>query len=482
MALTPGLMLAGRYRLTRQIAVGGMGEVWSATDRTLGRAVAVKILRSELTSDPEFVGRFRVEAQITASLNNPGIAAVYDYGETTAFPGAAGDTAFLVMELVSGEPLSAVLARTPRIQLDRVLDVLEQCGHALQEAHARGLVHRDIKPGNILITPAGQVKITDFGIAKVAHQVPVTKGGMVMGTAQYLAPEQAAGGEAVPASDVYALGIVGFECLAGFRPFTGDNPVIVAMAQIRNEPPPLPPDVPPAVVGLLARALAKDPLQRYRTGEEFASAVALVRAGFAPPPTGGVPVARRPGGTQIMPAPLANMPPRTVQTAAPVHAPALSQPSAGGMPGSPMMAPPGMGSGPGVMPITMAPSSVAPRPAQNAFPAARGMPAAPPMAVPNSGPPPVEAVHPPPYAQQRSPYGPPSASGRRREHTLIAVLLALLILAIAVVAGTALYFAASSTEVRLVPSGTVSGEPGVAAASDVDGVAAAQDLAAGPGP
>ena len=256
MALTPGLMLAGRYRLTRQIAIGGMGEVWAATDRTLGRAVAVKILRSELTSDPEFVGRFRVEAQITASLNNPGIAAVYDYGETSVFPGAAGDTAFLVMELVSGEPLSAVLARTPRIQIDRVLDVLEQCGHALQEAHARGLVHRDIKPGNILITPAGQVKITDFGIAKVAHQVPVTKGGMVMGTAQYLAPEQAAGGEAVPASDVYALGIVGFECLAGFRPFTGDNPVIVAMAQIRNEPPPLPPDVPPAVVGLLARALA----------------------------------------------------------------------------------------------------------------------------------------------------------------------------------------------------------------------------------
>ena len=279
-------MLDGRYRLTRRIAVGGMGEVWAATDRTLGRSIAVKILKSELTSDPEFVGRFRVEAQITASLNNPGIAAVYDYGETASHPGGPKDTAFLVMELVSGEPLSAVLARTPRIPVDRVLDVLEQSGHALQEAHARGLVHRDIKPGNILITPTGQVKITDFGIAKVAHQVPVTKGGMVMGTAQYLAPEQAAGGEAVPASDVYALAVVGYEALAGYRPFTGDSPVIVAMAQIRNDPPPMPPDVPRVVVELILRALTKDPAMRFPTGEAFAQAVAAVRAGFAPP-TGG---------------------------------------------------------------------------------------------------------------------------------------------------------------------------------------------------
>ena len=286
MSLTPGLMLDGRYRLTRRIAVGGMGEVWAATDRTLGRSIAVKILKSELTSDPEFVGRFRVEAQITASLNNPGIAAVYDYGETASHPGGPKDTAFLVMELVSGEPLSAVLARTPRIPVDRVLDVLEQSGHALQEAHARGLVHRDIKPGNILITPTGQVKITDFGIAKVAHQVPVTKGGMVMGTAQYLAPEQAAGGEAVPASDVYALAVVGYEALAGYRPFTGDSPVIVAMAQIRNDPPPMPPDVPRVVVELILRALTKDPAMRFPTGEAFAQAVAAVRAGFAPP-TGG---------------------------------------------------------------------------------------------------------------------------------------------------------------------------------------------------
>ncbi len=308
MALHPGLVLAQRYRLTRRIAVGGMGEVWAATDRTLGRDIAVKILKSELTSDPEFVGRFRTEAQITASLNNPGIAAVYDYGETASHPDGPQDTAFLVMELVSGEPLSAVLARMPRIPVDRVLDVLEQSGRALQEAHARGLVHRDIKPGNILITPTGQVKITDFGIAKVAHQVPVTKGGLVMGTAQYLSPEQAAGDDARPASDVYALGIVAYECLAGYRPFVGDNPVIVAMAQIRNEPPPLPADVPPAVAELIRHALLKNPAQRYPDGGAFAAAVAAVRAGYAPPRTGGF---ARPPAAALPPTQVFAAPPAT---------------------------------------------------------------------------------------------------------------------------------------------------------------------------
>ena len=217
---------------------------------------------SELTSDPEFVDRFRAEARITASLNHSGIAAVYDYGEVASIAGGPRDTAYLVMELVTGEPLSAVLARTPRLSVPRILDVLEQSGRALQVAHARDLVHRDIKPGNILITPAGQVKITDFGIAKVAHQVPVTRGGMVMGTAQYLSPEQAAGHEARPASDVYALGVVAYECLAGVRPFNGDNPVTVAhgpgaAARRRRcrwtcRPP---------VAGLVMRMLAKDPAQ-----------------------------------------------------------------------------------------------------------------------------------------------------------------------------------------------------------------------------
>jgi len=280
-ALTPGLLLSERYRLSARIAVGGMGEVWSADDTRLSRHVAVKILRPELTSDPEFVDRFRTEARITASLNHSGIAAVYDYGEVASIAGGPEDTAFLVMELVIGEPLSAVLARQERIAVPRVLDLLEQSGRALQAAHNRALVHRDIKPGNILITPAGQVKITDFGIAKVAFQVPITKGGLVMGTAQYLSPEQAAGHPAVPASDIYALGVVAFECLAGQRPFNGENAVAVAMAQVNNPPPPLPPDIPPPVTALVMRMLAKDPRQRFDDGASVAAAIAEVRAGRA---------------------------------------------------------------------------------------------------------------------------------------------------------------------------------------------------------
>jgi serine/threonine-protein kinase len=302
MTLTPGLLLSERYRLTHRIAIGGMGEVWAADDTRLARGVAVKILKSELTSDPEFVDRFRAEARITASLNHSGIAAVYDYGEVASNLGGPLDTAFLVMELVVGEPLSAVLTRRPRLSVSRTLDVVEQSGKALQVAHARALVHRDIKPGNILITPTGQVKITDFGIAKVAHQVPVTRGGMVMGTAQYLSPEQAAGQESHPPSDVYALGVVAYECLAGVRPFNGENAVAVAIAQVHDEPPPLPPDIPAPVAALVLRMLAKDPARRFPDGGSVARAVAVVRDGArtgygAQPigfPTGAGPVANRP--------------------------------------------------------------------------------------------------------------------------------------------------------------------------------------------
>ena len=300
MTRPPGVLLAQRYRLGSRIAVGGMGEVWAAQDTRLARLVAVKILRTELSSDPEFVDRFRSEARITASLNHSGIAAVYDYGEVSSAPGGPADTAYLVMELVLGEPLSAVLARTPRLSLSRTLDVLEQSGRALQVAHARSLVHRDLKPGNILITPAGQVKITDFGIARVAHQVPITRGGMVMGTAQYLSPEQAAGQEAGPASDVYALGIVAYECLAGRRPFAAENPVAVAMQQVHEAPPPLPADVPASVAALVLRMLAKPPTSRYPDGASLARAVSALRGGsvFAAHPSGAHPAAHPPtGGT-----------------------------------------------------------------------------------------------------------------------------------------------------------------------------------------
>ncbi|MGH3632312.1 MAG: serine/threonine-protein kinase, partial [Sciscionella sp.] len=231
--LSTGQLLAQRYRLSRRIAVGGMGEVWEAADARLDRKVAVKILKSELSGDAEFLQRFRTEARTTASLNHPGIAAVHDYGETAAVAGGASDTAYLVMELVPGEPLASIIARTGRCSGEFTMDLLEQAGNALQAAHQRGLVHRDVKPGNILVVPGEQgritVKITDFGIAKAADAAPVTRSGMVMGTAHYIAPEQALGYAAEPGSDVYSLAACGYECLAGVRPFRNENAVTVAM-------------------------------------------------------------------------------------------------------------------------------------------------------------------------------------------------------------------------------------------------------------
>ncbi|HKS46640.1 MAG TPA: serine/threonine-protein kinase [Amycolatopsis sp.] len=283
--LSTGRLLAERYRLVHRIAVGGMGEVWQASDTRLDRVVAVKVLKAELSGDAEFLHRFRTEARTTASLNHPGIAAVHDYGETTADELAI---AYLVMELVEGEPLAGILARQGRLNAEQTLDVLEQAGNALQAAHERGLVHRDIKPGNILVTGNGRVKITDFGIAKAADAAPVTRSGMVMGTAHYIAPEQALGHDAEPASDVYSLAVCGYECLTGYRPFLSENAVTVAMMHIRDMPPPLPPDVPPGTRALIEATLVKDPRQRYRNGGEFAAAVAAVRAGRPLPTPSGM--------------------------------------------------------------------------------------------------------------------------------------------------------------------------------------------------
>ncbi|MFD4671982.1 serine/threonine-protein kinase [Lentzea sp. NPDC058450] len=284
--LTKGQLLADRYRLTRRIAVGGMGEVWEAADDRLDRRVAVKVLKAELSGDPEFLHRFRVEARMTASLNHPGIASVHDYGETASVSDGPEDTAYLVMELVEGEPLATIISRG-RLTAEVTLDLLEQTGNALQAAHERGLVHRDVKPGNIMVTPSGKVKITDFGIAKAVDAAPVTRSGMVMGTAHYIAPEQALGGEAEPASDVYSLAVCGYECMAGHRPFLSDNAVTVAMMHIRDIAPPLPRDVPPGARALIEATLVKDPRQRYRTGGEFAAAVSAVRVGQPLPTPSG---------------------------------------------------------------------------------------------------------------------------------------------------------------------------------------------------
>jgi len=283
-----GVTLSGRYRLQRLIATGGMGQVWEAVDSRLGRRVAVKVLKQEFSSDPEFLERFRAEARIVAMLNHPGIAAVHDYGETDM--DGEGRTAYLVMELVNGEPLNSVIKRTGRLSLRHALDMLEQTGRALQVAHTAGLVHRDVKPGNILITPTGQVKLTDFGIAKAVDAVPVTQTGMVMGTAQYIAPEQALGEDATAASDVYSLGVVGYEAVSGKRPFVGDGALTVAMKHIKETPAPLPADLPPNVRELIEITLVKNPGLRYRNGGQFADAVSAVRAGRRAPRPNSAPI------------------------------------------------------------------------------------------------------------------------------------------------------------------------------------------------
>ncbi|MFT4220118.1 MAG: serine/threonine protein kinase [Microbacterium sp.] len=269
---TQGVSFGGRYELQSRIAVGGMGEVWEATDNVIGRTVAIKILKDEYMGDPGFLERFRAEARHAALVNHEGIASVFDYGEENG-------SAFLVMELVPGEALSTILERDGSLSADRTLDVVAQTASALQSAHAAGLVHRDIKPGNLLITPDGRVKITDFGIARIADQVPLTATGQVMGTVQYLSPEQASGHPASPSTDTYSLGIVAYECLAGKRPFTGESQVAIAMAQINEQPPPLPATVPSPVQNLVMAMIAKKPADRPASSAAVARAATALRRG-----------------------------------------------------------------------------------------------------------------------------------------------------------------------------------------------------------
>ncbi|SDO34545.1 serine/threonine protein kinase [Microbacterium sp. ru370.1] len=269
---TQGVTFGGRYELDSRIAIGGMGEVWEATDHVIGRTVAIKILKDEYMGDPGFLERFRAEARHAALVNHEGIASVFDYGEEAG-------SAFLVMELVPGEALSTILEREGSLSSDKTLDIVAQTAAALQAAHAAGLVHRDIKPGNLLITPDGRVKITDFGIARIADQVPLTATGQVMGTVQYLSPEQASGHPASPATDTYSLGIVAYECLAGKRPFTGESQVAIAMAQINEQPAPLPPTVAVPVQNLVMAMIAKKPEDRPASSAAVSRAAAALRRG-----------------------------------------------------------------------------------------------------------------------------------------------------------------------------------------------------------
>jgi eukaryotic-like serine/threonine-protein kinase len=263
-------MLADRYRLDDRIAAGGMGEVWRAADLVLDRPVAVKLLRDEYAQHPETLARFRAEARHTAAVSHPGIAQVYDYGEA-----GPGQPSFLVMELVDGPSLTELLARGP-LDPALVMDVVAQAAAGLAAAHAAGLVHRDIKPGNLLVGPGGAVKITDFGIAYAAGSAPLTRTGALIGTPAYLAPERVAGAPAGPASDLYSLGIVAYECLAGAPPFTG-TPMEVALAHQHQSLPPLPPAVPLPVAALVAELTARDPAGRPADGGEVAARAARLR-------------------------------------------------------------------------------------------------------------------------------------------------------------------------------------------------------------
>ena len=261
-----GSVLGERYRLVARIAGGGMGEVWRAVDEVLDRVVAVKILRREYADDATFRERFRAEARHTANLAHPSVAAVYDFGDGND---DGSESPYLVMEHVDGEPLSAVLAREGALPIARTLELLGHAAAGVQAAHDAGVIHRDIKPANVLVT-GSQVKITDFGIARAANSVPLTQTGAIMGTAYYISPEQASGSSVTPASDLYSLGVVAYECLTGRRPFAGDTPVSVALAQVREPPPPLPETIPVDVRELVMSMLAKDPRDRPSSAGEVA--------------------------------------------------------------------------------------------------------------------------------------------------------------------------------------------------------------------
>jgi serine/threonine-protein kinase len=255
-----------RYELIHLIARGGMAEVYRAHDRLLDRPVALKVLFSELSVDRSFVERFRREAQRAANLSNPNIVPVFDWGEDSG-------TYFIVMEFVDGRPLSSILKTAGSLSAERTADIGAHVAAALGYAHRHEVVHRDVKPGNVLITDEGQVKVTDFGIARAINtEESLTQTGAVMGTATYFSPEQAEGIGVDSRSDIYSLGVVLYEMVTGRPPFLGDTPVAVASKHVRDHPPApreLNPSIPPTFEAIILKAMAKDPAHRYQTAEEL---------------------------------------------------------------------------------------------------------------------------------------------------------------------------------------------------------------------
>jgi serine/threonine-protein kinase len=285
--LSQGVVLSNRYLLNERVATGGMGEVWWGTDLLLRRKVAVKVLLPSLVSDSEFITRFRTEARMMAALRHPGIVQIYDYGEDAVVNGSRVD--YLVMEYIEGAPLSKWIKETGKLGITETMSVVTQAAQALHVAHDAGIVHRDVKPSNLLVQPDGSVVLVDFGVARSADMASITATNIILGSAHYMAPEQASGQPVSAATDIYALGTVAYYCLTGRPPFTGDNLLQVVTQHLQGEPPTLPAEIPAPVAALVTRALAKDPANRFPSAAAFADAArATQSAASAPPPMGAV--------------------------------------------------------------------------------------------------------------------------------------------------------------------------------------------------
>ncbi len=274
MGATPQILL-GRYEVGRLLGAGGMAEVYEGHDRLLARRVAIKILLSQYAHDPAFLARFRREAQSAASLSHPNIVSVFDTG-------SEGDTWFIVMEYVDGRTLKDIIRAEGALYWARAAEVAADVAGALAVAHARGIVHRDVKPGNVMLTTEGKVKVMDFGIARATAVPSITQTSAVVGTAQYIAPEQAQGLEVDGRTDVYALGCCLYEMVTGQVPFSGPTPVAIAYRHVREEPTPpraLNPDVPPPLERVCLKAMAKRPEDRYQTAAEMQRDLERVRVG-----------------------------------------------------------------------------------------------------------------------------------------------------------------------------------------------------------
>ena len=268
-------VLGGRYRVESLLGQGGMAQVFRGTDTVLGRAVAIKVLAPQYAKDQSFVDRVRREAQSAARLNQPNVVGVFDTGSDDG-------THYIVMEFVEGRTLADFLSHGGRLLPERAVELAGSVCSALADAHRAGIVHRDIKPGNIMVTRSGEVKVMDFGIARAASAETVTATATVLGTASYLSPEQAQGQTVDARSDIYSLGVVLYEMLTGQVPFKGDSAVAVAYKHVQEPPVPpsqLNPDVSPGLESVVMRALAKNPDNRYQTAEEFCADLERLRQG-----------------------------------------------------------------------------------------------------------------------------------------------------------------------------------------------------------